>query len=140
MESSSSTSRIRGAEAVTFGIVGCFSVSSQMIEPRVYRAAFVPALLAVVLTMFSLQSRPDPLPQGLAADVLFDGRLAAIESARIAGREPDRRPGRPGNLRTAQRVAELLRGRGFPGKQTQVQRFTHDGKDLANVVARRAGE
>ena len=48
-----------------------------MFEPRVYRAAFVPALLALVLTMFSLQSRPSPLPQGLAADVLFDGQVAA---------------------------------------------------------------
>jgi hypothetical protein len=111
-----------------------------MIEPRVYRAAFVPALLALVLTMFSLQSRPRPLPQGLAADVLFDGRLAAIASARIAEREPDRRPGTPGNLRTAERVAELFEKRGFPGSQTQVQRFTHDGKVLANVIARRAGQ
>jgi hypothetical protein len=109
-----------------------------MIEPRVYRAAFVPALLALVLTMFSLQSRPRPLPQGLAADVLFDGRLAAIETARIAEREPDRRPGRPGNLRTAARVVELLDARGFP--EPEVQRFTHDGRELVNVIARRAGQ
>ena len=109
-----------------------------MIEPRVYRAAFVPALLALVLTMFSLQSRPRPLPQGLAADVLFDGRLAAIESARIAEREPDRRPGRPGNLRTAERVAELLDARGFA--EPELQRFTHAGRELVNVIARRAGE
>ena len=109
-----------------------------MIEPRVYRAAFVPALLALVLTMFSLQSRPRPLPQGLAADVLFDGRLAAIESARIAEREPDRRPGRPGNLRTAERVAELLDARGFP--EPELQRFTHAGRELVNVIARRAGQ
>ena len=59
-----------------------------MIEPRVYRAAFVPALLALVLTMFSLQSRPGPLAQGLAADVLFDGRLAATSAATIAETEP----------------------------------------------------
>jgi hypothetical protein len=109
-----------------------------MIEPRVYRAAFVPALLALVLTMFSLQSRPRPLPQGLAADVLFDGRLAAIETARIAEREPDRRPGRPGNLRTAERVAELLDARGFP--EPELQRFSHAGRELVNVIARRAGE
>jgi hypothetical protein len=109
-----------------------------MIEPRVYRAAFVPALLALVLTMFSLQSRPRPLPQGLAADVLFDGRLAAIESARIAEREPDRRAGRPGNLRTALRVAELLDARGFPGPE--LQRFSHAGRELVNVIARRAGQ
>jgi hypothetical protein len=108
-----------------------------MIEPRVYRAAFVPALLALVLTMFSLQSRPRPLDQGLPADVLFDGRLAAIESARIAEREPDRRPGRPGNLRTAERVAEVFDANGFPAPV--LQRFTHDGKELVNVVARRAG-
>ena len=67
-----------------------------MIEPRVYRAAFVPALLALVLTMFSLQSRPRPLPQGLAADVLFDGRVAAAETARIVAAEPDRRAGSRG--------------------------------------------
>jgi hypothetical protein len=109
-----------------------------MIEPRVYRAAFVPALLALVLTMFSLQSRPRPLPQGLAADVLFDGRLAAIETARIAEREPDRRPGRPGNLRTALRVAELLDRRGFP--EPEMQRFSHAGRELVNVIARRAGQ
>ena len=60
-----------------------------MIEPRVYRAAFVPALLVLVLTMFSLQSRPGPLAQGLAADVLFDGRLAAVSAATIAEDEPD---------------------------------------------------
>jgi hypothetical protein len=108
-----------------------------MIEPRVYRAAFVPALLALVLTMFSLQSRPPALPQGLAADVLFDGRFAALESERIAERAPDRRPGRPGNLITAGRVARLLDGRGFP--PPELQRFTHAGRDLVNVIARRAG-
>ena len=109
-----------------------------MIDSRVYRAAFVPALLALVLTMFSLQSRPRPLPQGLAADVFFDGRLAAIETARIAEREPDRRAGRPGNLRTAERVAELLDARGFP--RPEMQRFSHDGRELVNVIARRAGQ
>ncbi len=109
-----------------------------MIEPRLYRLAFLPALLALVLTMFSLQSRPRPLPQGLAADVLFDGRLAAIEAARIAEREPDRRAGRAGNLRTAERVAELLDARGFPAPE--LQRFRHAGRELVNVIARRAGQ
>jgi hypothetical protein len=107
-----------------------------MIEPRVYRAAFVPALLALVLTMFSLQSRPRPLPQGLAADVLFDGRLAAIESARIAEREPDRRAGRAGNRRTAELVAGALGDRGF---RVERLRFSHAGYELENVVGRRAG-
>src|SRR5688500_2757355 len=104
-----------------------------MIEPRVYRAAFVPALLALVLTMFSLQSRPRPLPQGLPADVLFDGRLAAIESARIAEREPDRRPGRAGNLRTAATVAEQLDARGFRVERVRV---TRDGRRPRSVSGR----
>jgi hypothetical protein len=108
-----------------------------MIEPRVYRAAFVPALLALVLTMFSLQSRPRPLPQGLAADVLFDGRLAAGAGARIAEREPDRRAGRPGDRRTAELVRQQLEAYGFP--QPELQRFGHAGRQLVNVIARRAG-
>jgi hypothetical protein len=107
-----------------------------MIEPRVYRAAFVPALLALVLTMFSLQSRPGALGQGLAADVLFDGRLAAASAATIAADEPDRRPGRRGDRRTAAFVETQLRARGF---RTAHRDFTHAGLSLRNVVGRRAG-
>jgi hypothetical protein len=106
-------------------------------EPRVYRAAFIPALLALVLTMFSLQSRPAPLPQGLAADVLFDGRVAAAETARIVAAAPDRRPGTAGDARTAARVARALDRSGFP--VVEAQRFTRDNHDLVNVIARRAG-
>ena len=107
-----------------------------MIEPRVYRAAFVPALLALVLTMFSLQSRPGALGQGLAADVLFDGRLAATSAATIAADEPDRRPGQPGDRRTAAFVETQLKARGF---RTAHRDFTHAGRSLRNVVGRRAG-
>ena len=56
-----------------------------MIEPRIYRAAFIPALLAVVLVMFSLENRPKPVPQGLAADVVFDGDVAFRELRRDGG-------------------------------------------------------
>jgi hypothetical protein len=107
-----------------------------VIEPRIYRAAFVPALLALVLTMFSFQSRPRPLPQGLAADVLFDGRQAAQLAAAIAEDQPDRRAGRPGDRATAAVVAESFRQRGF---RVERQRFSHAGRDLENVIARRAG-
>ncbi|HEX6652173.1 MAG TPA: hypothetical protein VF072_05480 [Thermoleophilaceae bacterium] len=113
-----------------------------MIEPRIYRAAFVPALLAVVLTMFSFQSRPGPLRQGLPADVLFDGNQAAVLAGRIAAQEPDRRAGSPGDRATAQLVADTFAARGFAGgggARPVVQRFTTDGKRLVNVVGRRAG-
>ena len=108
-----------------------------MIEPRVYRAAFVPALVVVVLAMFSLQSRPGPLEQGLAADVLFDGRLAAISAATIAEDEPDRRAGGAGDRRTADFVARELETLGFP--DPELQSFTHADRRLVNVIARRAG-
>ena len=107
-----------------------------MIEARVYRAAFVPALLALILAMFSFQSRPAPLPQGLAADVLFDGRLAAASAADIATSEPDRRAGRPGNLRTAALVRRRLRALAFTRTR---QRFSRAGRSLENVIGRRVG-
>lgn len=107
-----------------------------MIEPRIYRAAFVPALLAVVLTMFSLQSRPRPLPQGLAADILFDGRIAVTTATDLAQRVPNRTAGSPGDAAAAGIVADGLEQRGF-----RVQRdvFEHAGRRLENVVGRRAG-
>ena len=113
-----------------------------MIEPRVYRAAFVPALLAIVLAMFSFESRPRALPQGLAADVLFDGNQAADLAARIATDSPDRRAGTRGDLATAELVADAFAARGFSGGQggrPHLQRFTHAGHELVNVIGLRAG-
>jgi len=113
-----------------------------VIEPRIYRAAFVPALLAIVLTMFSFESRPRALPQGLAADVLFDGNQATDLATRIASEEPDRRAGSAGDRATAQVVANTFAARGFGGgggSRPVVQRFTKDGHRLVNVVGRRAG-
>jgi hypothetical protein len=104
--------------------------------------AFVPALLAVVLTMFSFQSRPPPLEQGLAADVLFDGNQATELATRIAAEAPDRRAGSRGDLATARLVADTFEARGFGGgmgASPLVQRFTHAGRELVNVVGRRAG-
>jgi hypothetical protein len=107
-----------------------------LIEPRIYRAAFLPAVLAVVLCMFSLESRPRPLPQGLAADVLFDGRAAATSAREIVAAAPDRRAGRPGDRATASAVRSAFRDRGFA---VTVRRFEHSGKKLVNVVGKRAG-
>ncbi len=107
-----------------------------MIEPRIYRAAFVPALLAVVLVMFSLESRPRPLPQGLAADVLFEGDQAAAEAERIATEHPDRRAGTLGDAAVARQVGAALAESGFAVER---QRFDHDDDELVNVIGRRAG-
>src|SRR4051812_13496798 len=128
---------MRGAGPVTFEIVGCGDGDSgALIELRVYRAAFVPALLAAVLTMFSLEDRPRPLPQGLAADVLFDGRLAATRAKEIADANPNRHAGGRGDRATADTVERNLAARGFTVER---DRFTRDGRSLQNVVGRRAG-
>lgn len=108
-----------------------------MIEPRIYRAAFIPALLAAVLAMFSLQSRPPAVPQALAADVLFDGRVALADARRLAQAQPDRRAGADGDVITAGTVATRLRNQHFA---VVVDRFGGEGKDLINVVGRRPGE
>ncbi|MDQ3320635.1 MAG: hypothetical protein M3515_10490, partial [Actinomycetota bacterium] len=65
-----------------------------MIEPRIYRAALVPALLAVLVAMFAVESRPAPLPRGLAADELFDPSRALADAEDIA--EARARPERRG--------------------------------------------
>lgn len=107
-----------------------------MLEPRIYRAALLPALAALLVLMFSLEPLPAPLPQELAADVLFDGRSARTEAAAIARLEPDRRAGGPGDRATAQRVGRALAARGFDVTQDA---FSADGRALVNVVGGRAG-
>ncbi|SEH11250.1 hypothetical protein [Thermoleophilum album] len=107
-----------------------------MLEPRLYRAALAPAVVAAVVAMFSLARLPAPFPQGLAADVLVDGRLVAQEAARIAARFPDRRAGTAGDQALATDLAGRLSELGF---DVVTDRFQAAGKRLVNVVARRPG-
>ena len=107
-----------------------------MIEPRIYRAAFLPALLAAIVTMFALESQPRPLPQAAPADVLFEGASAANTVRSIVERTPDRRVRTPGDDATAQRVAGAFRRFGLT---TVVDRFSDDGAPLVNVLGRRPG-
>ena len=107
-----------------------------MIEPRIYRAAFLPALLAVIVTMFALEAQPRPLPQAAPADVLFDGTSAANTVRGIVQRTPDRRLGSPGDDASAQRVANAFRRFGLT---TSVDRFSDGGKKMVNVLGRRPG-
>src|SRR3954469_13060367 len=85
----------------------------KVIEPRIYRAAFLPALLALVLVAFSLQTPPRAVPQGLAADALFEGVGTASQVRDIASTTPDRRAGRPGDLAVGSRVKRAFVSHGF---------------------------
>src|SRR3954465_4970151 len=129
---------MRGADSATLQIVGWGGGDfGPMIEPRVYRAAFVPALVATILAMFSLEARPPALSQGLAADVLFDGNIAPASARAIATAAPDRRPGTPGDMATAGRVAGTLAARGFSVERV---RFSAGDEHLLNGVGRRSGK
>jgi hypothetical protein len=107
-----------------------------VLEPRVYRAAFVPALLALVLAAFSLESRPRALPQGLAADIPLEDATEATLRLLVES-QPDRRPGKTGNLATAAQVRDELRSRGF--QPVTADHFSQGSTDLVNVVGRRDG-
>src|SRR5436305_4913462 len=87
--------------------------------------------------MFSLESRAPSVPQALAADILFDGRVALAEAQRLASSHPDRRVATPGDVGAATDVAALLRGEHF---NVTMDRFSDDDKHLVNVVGRRVGE
>jgi hypothetical protein len=108
----------------------------KVIEPRIYRAAFLPVLFALVLVAFSLESPPRPAPQGLAADALFEGVATAGLVHDIATTTPDRRAGRPGDAAVASRVKQAFVGHGFT---TTLDRFNQDGTNLVNVIGRRPG-
>ena len=108
-----------------------------MIEPRIYRAAFVPALLAVVLALFSLESRPRPLPQGLPADVLFedDTETTTARDRRVRAR-PARRAS-PGTARRPRLVRDAFREPRLHASRPTAS--AQGSTDLVNVIGRRAG-
>src|SRR5438876_117443 len=81
------------SQSLTIQIVGWSEVGiRKLIEPRLYRAAFLPALLAAVIAAFSLESPPRPVPPGLAADGGARGDVGArrfADAETAAGRQVD---------------------------------------------------
>jgi len=114
-----------------------------MIDPRIYRTALVPVLLAFVLLAFSLENRPQPMRTPLAPDA-FQGDRAferAYESGEgLADRFPERRPGSDGDNRLAGEIAGQMRTAGFRVRTVQREGDTIDGRQtLRTVIARRPG-
>ena len=108
-----------------------------MIEPRIYRAAFLPAMVALLVVAFSFQARPPALDQGLPGDVVFDAEAAGAQARELATVARDRRPGAEGDRAVADLMQRALRSRQFA---TEVDRFDdEDGTQLTNVVGTRAG-
>lgn len=84
-----------------------------MFDGRIYRAAFVPLLLVLVIAGFSLVGRPAPLGSTLAPDA-FNGARAYAGLQSLVKRFPDRRPGSAGDDALASYIAQSLRGLGSP--------------------------
>jgi hypothetical protein len=85
-----------------------------VLDVRVYRAAFLPALVALFVAAFSLADRPEPATTDAAADA-FDGERAFGARAplrnsltELAQKFPDRRPGTADDAALADRVADTL--------------------------------
>src|ERR687896_1812517 len=155
MGCSSSTSRIRGARSAMTSLNGEDSglpheYRKGVLDLRVYRAAFLPALVAVFVAAFSLADRPAPVTTPLSADT-FDASAAFGDEARpqrnslneLARSFPDRRPGAPDDAALADRIADTF---GLQDRRTrrtafQVTRTSEEygGADLETVVGVRPG-
>jgi hypothetical protein len=116
-----------------------------MLNGRLYRASFVPFVLALGVAAFSLTGRQTPLTSTLAPDA-FDGASAFAELRSLTAEFPNRRPGSTGDERLAEHVKRTLEGLGSPGHggfQVDTDRFTAqtiDGaRTLSTVIAQRAG-
>jgi Peptidase family M28 len=115
-----------------------------VLDVRVYRAAFLPALVALFIAAFSLADRPDPATSPLASDAFdgeraFGGRAPLQNSlAELAREFPSRAVGTAGDTELADRVEETLgRPDRTDGPAFEVTR-TRSG-DVETVVGVRAG-
>lgn len=107
-----------------------------MIDLRIYRAALLPALLAFVVLMFSLEPRPDPVGPDLAPEA-FDSEAAVQLADEIVRTAPQRRPGSEGSDLAAEIVSRELAT--IEGVEVLEQRFEarYDGRSegMRNVIA-----
>jgi Peptidase family M28 len=110
-----------------------------MLDLRVYRAAFAPAVLAAVITAFSLGSPPRAATTTLAPDAFQGSRAFGSLRDLVAG-YPDRRPGGRGDQSLAREVAAQMRSNGLQVSSERFSGQTIDGeRTLTNVVGVRPG-
>ena len=116
-----------------------------MLNGRLYRATFIPVLVALAIAAFSLTARPLPLVSTLAPDA-FKGSRAFANLKSLAGEFPDRRPGSPGDQALAARISRLLEGLGgtagggFSVRTRSFEARTAQGRrSLTTVIAQRPG-
>ena len=112
-----------------------------MLNTRIYRTAFVPALAAIAVLMFSLEPLPAPLDEPISTPEFDSGDATRLARA-IAAQTPDRTPGSPGDAEVADLVEQRFKevDGGLVGRQTVESQL--DGEDVSseNVVLTIPGE
>ena len=112
-----------------------------LINFRLYRIAFLPAVLAVAVAMFSLEGAPSAL-EPVTPPTTFEGDRAAAVARQIANSAPERTPGSEGDAAVADLVTERFDE--IPGGAVSEQQFDAevDGeqRSLRNVVLTLPGE
>jgi hypothetical protein len=112
-----------------------------MIDFRLYRLAFLPALVALIVILFSLASVPEPLEAPISLGS-FDEDEAGKTAREIVETAPDRTPGSDGDAATADLVEERFSeiASAEVSEQTFSGSFDGDDVELRNVIATLPGE
>jgi hypothetical protein len=112
-----------------------------MLDPRIYRAALLPVLLALIVGAFSLSDRPRPIGTTLQPDA-FSKLRAMADLDDLTRRFPARRPGDSGDAAMASRLAAAFRAmRSYQVSTPSFSGETADGmRQLTTVIARQVGQ
>src|SRR4051794_23761137 len=142
MGCSSSTRRMRAGRS---GTAQSVDTVHNVLDVRVYRAAFLPALLALFVVAFSLEGRPSAVRTRSVADAFDPSRAYGTPAVRdsllqLGKAFPRRRPGSAGDAALADRVAAVLRAAGFAVSRTSGSGRTVAGEaPIETVVGVRPG-
>jgi hypothetical protein len=110
-----------------------------MLDPRIYRTALLPVVLAVIVLAFSLSDQQGPMGTNLAPDA-YSGQNAYAAMHKFAAQYPNRQPGSIGDDALASAVAGQLRANHFQVSTDVFKGKTAIGtRTLENVVGVRAG-
>lgn len=114
---------------------------SRLTDPRVRRFAFVPAALALITVMFSLDGVPEAI-EPVTPSGTFDGRVAARDAREIARLAPSREPGSDGDDAAAEFVREQFNTipAGAIGETTFEAEVDGETHELRNVALTLPGE
>ncbi len=124
--------------------------STEVLDPRVYRTAFLPALVALFVAAFALEDRPDPARSALPADVFSADRAFGTADAPepqsltgLAQAFKDRTAGSVDDTRMADLVEQSFKAPDETGTAPFTVRRVitpSRGRDLTTVIATRPGQ